>query len=44
MLFKTTFWEFRGGLVVRIPAVDRVQSLIRELRSCKPRGAANINK
>lgn len=44
MLFKTTFWEFCGCLVVRIPAMKWIQSLIRELRSCKLHGAANINK
>ena len=37
--------EFPGGLVVNIPyftALARVQSLGRELRSCKPCGVAKI--
>ena len=38
---------FPGGLVVRIrafTAVSRVQSLVRELRSCKPQGVAKKKK
>ena len=37
------FWEFSGGPVVRIHAFTAVawfQSLVRELRSRKPRGEA----
>lgn len=41
-LKKRTVRELLGGLVVRIlgTAVAWVQSLVRELRSCKPHGMA----